>query len=84
MITEKQIEAAARRYESDCMRQDLSYADVDFIAGARWAAEQIQAENAELRAALRAIFNAADADHSRVYAETLFAEISKAKTVLYK
>lgn len=44
MITKEQIEAAARRYESDCLRQDLSYADVDFAAGAEWAADQIEAE----------------------------------------
>lgn len=49
MITEKQIETAALVYESDCLRQDVSYADVDFIAGARWAAAVMQTENDLLR-----------------------------------
>lgn len=74
--------------------------DDAFISGAFWAAdelaskievERLAAENAEchaknneLRAALRGMFRAVEADHSAVYAENLFAEISKVKTIFYK
>lgn len=45
---------------------------------------ECRAKNNELRAALRGMFRAAEADHSAVYAENLFAEISKVKTIFYK
>lgn len=70
MLTKKQIEQAAKNHiekygvwkvqnQSQTPAEEANAANFDFSSGAKWAAEQMQAENEKLRAALEAIIEQA-------------------------
>lgn len=69
MITEKDIEQAAKNHvkryrvwevQSQTPAEEANAANFDFSSGAKWAIGQIQAENARLRAALKAVIDRYD------------------------
>ena len=69
MLTKEQIEQAAKNHiersrvwkvQSQTPAEEANAANFDFSSGAKWAIEQLQAENEKLRAALDAVIDRYD------------------------